>query len=113
MMAEGVVDGVFKSKLLKKSLAAKDPVAVEAVDRACHYLAIASGNLVNTFSPEMEVYGGGVIETCGDYCKGTTLADWYGLTGHAPNVTCLMDVDRKAFADLLIDAVAQYGEGRS
>ena len=53
------------------------------------------------------------VETCGDYCKGTTLADWYGLTGHAPNVTCLMDVDRKAFADLLIDAVAQYGEGRS
>ena len=67
MMTEGVVDGVFKSKLLKKSLAAKDPVAVEAVDRACHYLAVASGNLVNTFSPEMVVYGGGVIEACGDY----------------------------------------------
>ena len=35
--------------------------------KACHYLAIASGNLVNTFSPEIVVYGGGVIEACGDY----------------------------------------------
>lgn len=49
------------------------------------------------------------VETCGDYCKGATVADWYGITGHAPNVKCLMDVDRKAFADLLVDAVAQYG----
>lgn len=67
MMAEGVKDGVFKSKLLKKSLEAKDPVAMEAVSRACYYLAIASGNLVNTFSPEIVIYGGGVIEACGDY----------------------------------------------
>ena len=66
-MAEAVQNGVFKSKLLKKSLAAKDPVTIEAVNRACYYLAIASGNLVNTFSPEIVVYGGGVIEACGDY----------------------------------------------
>jgi len=67
MMAEAVQGGVFKSKLLKKSLAAKDPVTIEAVNRACYYLAIASGNLVNTFSPEIVIYGGGVIEACGDY----------------------------------------------
>ncbi len=66
-MADAVADGVFKSKLLKKALKAKDPVSVEAVERACYYLAIASGNLVNTFSPEIVVYGGGVIEACGDY----------------------------------------------
>lgn len=65
-MAEAVQGGVFRSKLLKKNLAAGDPVTVEAVDRACHYLAIASGNLVNTFSPEVIVYGGGVMEACGD-----------------------------------------------
>ncbi len=65
-MAEAVEGGVFRSKLLKKNLAAGDPVTVEAVDRACHYLAIASGNLVNTFSPEVIVYGGGVMEACGD-----------------------------------------------
>ena len=66
MMAEGVVDGVFKSKLLKKSLAAEDTVAMEAVDRACPYLAIATGNMINTISPDIVVYGGGVIEAVGD-----------------------------------------------
>lgn len=66
MMADGVKNGVFKSKLLKQSLNEGDKVAMEAVDRACHYLAIASGNLVNTFSPEIVVYGGGVIEAVGD-----------------------------------------------
>ena len=66
LMAEGVADGVFKSKLLKKSLAAEDTVAMEAVDRACHYLAIATGNMINTISPDIVVYGGGVIEAVGD-----------------------------------------------
>lgn len=66
-MADAVAGGVFKSKLLKKNLEAGDAVTVEAVNRACYYLAIASGNLVNTFSPEIVVYGGGVIEACGDY----------------------------------------------
>ena len=65
-MAEHVVDGVFKSKALKNALAEGDDVAREAVNRACHYLAIASGNLVNTFSPDVVVYGGGVIEAVGD-----------------------------------------------
>ena len=65
-MAEAVTDGVFKSKVLKNALAEGDAVACEAVDRACHYLAIASGNLVNTFSPDVVVYGGGVIEAVGD-----------------------------------------------
>jgi glucokinase len=65
-MAESVENGVFKSKVLKSALAEGDSVAVEAVDRACHYLAVASGNLVNTFSPDVVVYGGGVIEAVGD-----------------------------------------------
>lgn len=66
-MEEAVKDGVFKSKALKNALAADDEVAREAVYRAAHYLAIASGNLVNTFSPDVVVYGGGVIEAVGDY----------------------------------------------
>ena len=66
-MEEAVADGVFKSKALKNALSAGDEVAREAVYRACHYLAIASGNLVNTFSPDVVVYGGGVIEAVGDY----------------------------------------------
>lgn len=53
------------------------------------------------------------IETDGDYCKGATVPDWYGVTGHAPNARCLMDVNREAFVDYLIDSIAAYeGVGR-
>lgn len=65
-MTDKITDGIFKSKHLKKNLLAGDEVTLEAVDRACHYLAIASGSLINIFSPDMIVYGGGVIEAVGD-----------------------------------------------
>ena len=66
MMADGIQGTVFKSSLLKKALAAGDAVAVEAVDRACHYLAVATGNIINTLSPDLVLYGGGVIEAVGE-----------------------------------------------
>ncbi|MBQ1376606.1 MAG: ROK family protein, partial [Lachnospiraceae bacterium] len=66
LLADDVTDGVFRSKRLKKALKEKDDVAVEAVDRACHYLAIATGNMINTISPDLVLYGGGVIEALGD-----------------------------------------------
>ena len=66
MMSDAVQEGVFRSKKLKKALAAGDAVATEAVDRACHYLAVATGNMINTLSPDLILYGGGVIEAVGD-----------------------------------------------
>ena len=66
MLGDKIENGVFKSKMLKKSLAAEDAVAVEAVDRACQYLAVAPGNMITTISPDSVVYGGGVIEAVGD-----------------------------------------------
>ncbi len=66
MMADAVKDGVFRSKQLKKALKEKDMVTVEAVERACYYLAIATGNMINAISPDLVVFGGGVIEACGD-----------------------------------------------
>ena len=66
MLAEDVQSGVFRSKRLKKALSAKDQVAMEAVDRACHYLAIATGNMINTISPDLVLYGGGIMEAIGD-----------------------------------------------
>ncbi len=63
LMANHVADGVFKSKALKKALAGGDPVAMEAVDRACHYLAIGTGNMINIFSPDIVIYGGGIMES--------------------------------------------------
>ena len=65
MLSDKIENGVFRSKLLKKAMAADDTVAMEAVDRACHYLAIATGNMINTISPDVVVYGGGVMEAVG------------------------------------------------
>jgi glucokinase len=88
MLAEAVADGVFRSKKLKKALAAGDQVAIEAVDRACHYLAIATGNMINTFSPDLVLYGGGVIEAVGDLFLEKILAevDRYCMTAIRPTV---------------------------
>ncbi len=66
MMADALDGSAFKSKALKKALDAQDAVSMEAVDRACHYLAVATGNMINTISPDIVVYGGGVIEAVGD-----------------------------------------------
>ncbi len=74
-LAESIQNGVFKSSALKKALAEGDAVATEAVDRACHYLAIATGNMINTFSPDMVVYGGGVMEAVGDLLLGKIAAE--------------------------------------
>ena len=65
-MAEAVQDGVFRSKKLVKAFEVKDQVAMEAVDRACHWLAVATGSMINAFSPDLILYGGGVIEARGD-----------------------------------------------
>lgn len=65
-MADKIENGVFKSKSLKKALTHGDEVTVEAVDRACHFLAIATGNMINAISPDIVLYGGGVIEAVGD-----------------------------------------------
>ena len=48
------------------------------------------------------------VETAGEYCRGMTVADQFGVCGKAPNVSCVLDVDRQAFADLLAEAVKAY-----
>ena len=39
---------------------------------------------------------------------GCTVGDWFGR--HKPNATVLLDIDREAFVDLLLEAVKTYGE---
>ena len=75
MMAEAVQEGVFRSKALVKALKAGDKVAEEAVDRACYWLAVATGNMINIFSPDLIIYGGGVIEALGDLFLKKILAE--------------------------------------
>lgn len=65
-LSDKIENGVFRSKYLKKALSMKDKVTMEAVDRACHYLAVATGSLINIFTPDLVVYGGGVMEACGE-----------------------------------------------
>jgi len=66
MMESAIAEGVFKSKSMKTAYDAGDAVMIEAIDRACHYLAVASGTFINIFSPQMIVFGGGVMEALGD-----------------------------------------------
>ena len=75
LMRDAVQDGVFRAKKLKKALEAGDAVAMEAVDRACHWLAIATGSMINTLSPDLILYGGGVIEAVGDVFLQKVLAE--------------------------------------
>ncbi|MBP5154586.1 MAG: ROK family protein [Lachnospiraceae bacterium] len=96
-MAEAVSEGVFRSKKLKKALAAHDAVAMEAVDRACHYLAVATGNMINTFSPDLVLYGGGVIEAVGETFLKKILAevDRYCL----PQIRSTVDIKIASLGD--------------
>lgn len=50
------------------------------------------------------------IETEGMYTDGKTIGDIYNVTGKKPNATCLMDVDREKFIDLMIDYIKKYSE---
>ena len=88
MMSDALDGSVFKSKALKRALEAKDQVAMEAVDRACHWLAVATGNMINTISPEVVIYGGGVIEAVGDIFLEKILAevDRYCMLSIRPTV---------------------------
>jgi len=51
------------------------------------------------------------VETTGNLCKGATVADWNEKSGNAPNVRAIMNIDRDAFVDLLVEAIATYGKG--
>ena len=97
LMAEAIQEGVFRSKKLKRALAAGDRVAQEAVDRACHYLAVATGNMINTFSPDLVLYGGGVIEALGDLFLKKILAevDWYCM----PQIRNTVDIKIASLGD--------------
>jgi len=89
LLAEDVQDGgIFRSKRLKKAIAQKDTVAMEAVDRACHYLAVATGNMINTIAPDLVLYGGGIMEAMGDLFLKKILAevDRYAMTSIRPLV---------------------------
>ena len=87
-LADMAAEGVIRSKKLKKAVESGDKVAIEAVDRACHYLAIATGNMINTISPDLVLYGGGIMEAMGELWLEKILAevDRYCMTTIRPTV---------------------------
>lgn len=52
------------------------------------------------------------VERDGEYCRGATVADWYGLHGKPKNVRVAVEIDRDAFVSWLKSHLARYGEAR-
>ena len=50
------------------------------------------------------------VETCGEYCRGATIGDFLETTGKEPNAKVIMDIDRAAFVNLIIEATEKYEE---
>lgn len=57
--------GVIKSSALQEAYMNDDPLALEVIDRAVHYMGLATANYVNIFHPEMFIFSGGIIESFG------------------------------------------------
>ena len=51
------------------------------------------------------------IELGGEYCRGATVADFKGNSGNEPNASVVLDIDRDAYVDLLVEALHAY-DGR-
>jgi glucokinase len=60
-------DGALTSSVLAKAVAKNDPLALDVLRRAAHYLGLHASTLLNAFDPQMLVYGGGVIEGLGEW----------------------------------------------
>ncbi|WP_194205450.1 pyrimidine-specific ribonucleoside hydrolase RihA [Superficieibacter sp. 1612_C1] len=48
------------------------------------------------------------VETRGKYTQGMTVVDYYFLTTNKPNASVMVDIDRKAFIDLLAERLTYY-----
>lgn len=51
------------------------------------------------------------IDTEGEYTKGATVPDYYGLKGHVPNCKALVNVDREKFVEIMYEACKSFKEG--
>jgi len=51
------------------------------------------------------------IETTGDYCRGMTVGDPLGIWQQPANARVILDIERAAFVDLLVEAAEHYGRG--
>lgn len=59
--------GQITSGVLKTALDRHDALVSNILERAAYHLGIFTASLVNALDPECIVYGGGLIEACGDF----------------------------------------------
>ncbi|WP_162909418.1 ROK family protein [Aggregatilinea lenta] len=59
--------GQITSGVLKSALDQKDSLVTDILERAAYHLGIFTASVVNAIDPECIVYGGGLIEACGDH----------------------------------------------
>jgi len=65
-----LVDGkndVIKSRVLREALNKKDPLITQIITRAAETLGLSCISIRHLFDPEMIIFGGGVIEACGNF----------------------------------------------
>ena len=48
------------------------------------------------------------VETCGEYCRGATIGDFFNKSGQPPNARVIMNINREAYVDMIADAVKYY-----
>jgi len=60
-------DGALTSSVLAKAVMKQDPLTIEVLQRAAHYLGLHAASLINAFDPQALIYGGGVIESLGEW----------------------------------------------
>ena len=57
----------IRSGTLREALRRKDPLVTEVIRNASYLLGLASASVLHVVDPEVIVFGGGVIEACGDW----------------------------------------------
>ncbi|MEG0913077.1 MAG: nucleoside hydrolase [Oscillospiraceae bacterium] len=53
------------------------------------------------------------ISVGGEYTRGATLGDYYGVSGKKPNATVIMNLDREKFVQMLIEACESFSEAKT
>ncbi len=66
LMKEKGSDAITSS-VLAKAVSKNDPLTLDVLRRAAHYLGLHAASVINVLDPEMLVYGGGVVEGLGEW----------------------------------------------
>jgi glucokinase len=67
----------IRSGALKQALRRKDPLVTDVMRRSSFLLGLATASVLHVVDPEVIVFGGGVIEACGDW-----MLPWIEKTAH-------------------------------